>query len=84
MTVTKGAGKIRALGKQRKQLRAIATRVQALMSARGRVERSAPPVRVHNLSKTWLGRLPGAAAGAAPGPLGRSKGKGYLEVDFRL
>ena len=56
--------------------------VQTLMSARGRVERSAPPVRVHNLSKTWLRRLPGAAAGAAPGPLDRLQGQGVSQGGF--
>ena len=50
----------------------------ALVSARGSVERSAPPVRVHNLSKTWLRRLPGAAAGAATGPLDRLQGPGRM------
>jgi hypothetical protein len=60
-----------------------ATCVQALMSARGSVERSAPPVRVHNLSKIWLRRLPGAAAGAAPGPLDRLQGQGVSRGGFQ-
>ena len=65
------------------KLGAIATCVQTLVSARGSVERSAPPVRVHNLSKTWLRRLPGAAAGAAPGPLDRLQGQGVSRGGFQ-
>ena len=66
------------------KLGAIATCVQALVSARGSVERSAPPVRVHNLYKTWLRRLPGAAARAAPGPLDRLQGQGVSQGGFQV
>ena len=37
-----------------------------------------------NLSKTWLRRLPGAAAGAAPGPLDRLQGQGVSRDGFQV